>query len=120
MVGIMGLPPTPPMPNDGNLLACRTNANHFPRLAFGVIPCDKYNHCGGEGLFRITARTLSGWPPSLPTESQLHLEQKSHLTPPPLCFLRLAGKPVTSGRKKVRADIEALTRVISSKHLNTY
>jgi hypothetical protein len=57
MVGIMSLPPTPSMPNDGNLLACRTNANHLATLAFGVLPWDKYNHCGGEGIFRITAPT---------------------------------------------------------------
>jgi hypothetical protein len=79
---IMGLPATPSMPNDGDLLARRTNANHLARLAFGVIPCDKYNHCGGEGRFRITARTLFGWPPSPPTESQIHLEEKPHLLPP--------------------------------------
>ena len=58
MVRIMGLPATPSMPNHGHLLACRTNANHLDRLAFGLIPCDKYNHGGGEGLFRITALTL--------------------------------------------------------------
>jgi hypothetical protein len=76
-------------------LACRTNANHLARLAFGVIPCDKYNHCGGEGPFWITARTLSGWPPSPPTESQIHLEEKPHLLPPRIRNLILAGKPVT-------------------------
>jgi len=92
----MGLPATPPMPNDGDLLACRTNADHFARLAFGVIPCDKYNHSGGEGCFRITARTLSSWPPSPPTESQIHLEEKSHLPPPRIRNLRLAGKQVTT------------------------
>jgi len=75
MVRIMGLPATPSMPYNGDLLACRTNADHLSRLAFGVIPCDKYNHRGGEGCFRITARTLSGWPPSPPTESQIHLEE---------------------------------------------
>jgi hypothetical protein len=48
---IMGLPATPSMPNHGDLLARRTNANHLARLAFGAIPCDKYNHCGGEGCF---------------------------------------------------------------------
>jgi hypothetical protein len=30
-------------------LACRTNANHLAGLAFGVVPWDKYNHCGSEG-----------------------------------------------------------------------
>src|ERR1039457_1086321 len=96
MLRIMGLTATPSMPNDGSLLACRTNANHLARLAFGVIPCDKYNHCGGEGPFWITARTLSGWPPSPPTESQIHLEEKPHLLPPRIRNLILAGKPVTA------------------------
>jgi hypothetical protein len=96
MVGILSLPPSPPMPYYGDLLACRTNANHLAGLAFGAVPWDKYNHCGGEGLFRITAPTLSGWPPSLPTGSQLHLEEKSPRYPPALCHLRLAGKPVTA------------------------
>jgi hypothetical protein len=95
MVGVTRLPVAPSMPNHGSLLTCRTNANHLARLACGVVPCDKYNHCGGEGLIRITARTLSGWPPSLPTESQLHLEEKPHLTSPPPRLLRLAGKRVT-------------------------
>jgi hypothetical protein len=58
MVRIMGLPAPPAMANHGVLLAGRTTPNHLARLAFGVIPCDKYNHCGGEGLFRITARTV--------------------------------------------------------------
>jgi hypothetical protein len=31
MVGIMGLPATPSMPNHGDLLACRTNANQSRR-----------------------------------------------------------------------------------------
>jgi len=56
VVRVMGLPPSPSMPNHGDLLACRTNANHLARLACGVIPCDKYNHYGGEGFFRIAAR----------------------------------------------------------------
>ena len=92
---IMGLPATPSMPNDGELLARRTNAKHLARLAFGVIPCDKYNHSGGEGRFRITARTLFGWPPSPPTESRIHLEGKTHLLSPIIRNLRLAGKRVT-------------------------
>jgi hypothetical protein len=96
MIRIMRLSAPPSMPNHGDLMAERTNPNHHARLAFGVVPWDKYNHCGGEGLFRITARTLSGWPPSLPTESQFHLEEKSHLTLPTLCFLRLAGKRFTA------------------------
>jgi hypothetical protein len=70
--------------------------NHLVGLAYDLIPCDKYNHRGGEGLFRITARTLSGWPPSLPNGSQVHLEEKHHLTAAPLCFLTLAGKPLTT------------------------
>jgi hypothetical protein len=37
MVRIMGLPVAPSMPNHGDLLACRTNANHLARLAFGVF-----------------------------------------------------------------------------------
>src|ERR1039457_5381479 len=37
MLRIMGLTATPSMPNDGSLLACRTNANHLARLAFGVM-----------------------------------------------------------------------------------
>src|SRR5258708_8306844 len=49
MVGIMGLPATPSMPNHGDPLACRTNAHHLAGLAFGVVPCNKYNHGGGEG-----------------------------------------------------------------------
>jgi hypothetical protein len=94
MVRIKGLPATPSMPNDGNLLACRTNTHHFAGLAFGMIPCDKYNHCGGEGPFRITARTLSCWPPSPPTESQIHLGKKPHLLPPGIRNPILAGKRV--------------------------
>jgi hypothetical protein len=90
-----GPPATPSMPDDGDLLACRTNTNHFARPACGVIPCDKYNHCGGEGPFRITAQTLSGWPPSPPTESRIHLEGKTHLLSPIIRNLRLAGKRVT-------------------------
>ena len=96
MVRIMGLPATPSMPDHGCLLAGRTNPNHLAGLAFGVVPCDKYNHGGGEGRFPITARTLSGWPPSLPTESQFHLEEKPHLTQPPLYLPRLAGKRFTT------------------------
>jgi hypothetical protein len=96
---ILSLPASPAMPNHGSLSACRTYANHLARLAFGIVPCDKYNHSGGEGFFRITAPTLSGWPPSLPTESQFHLEEKSHLSPPLLYFPRLAGKRVTRYRR---------------------
>ena len=58
MVRIMRLPVPPSMPNHRDLLAYRTNPDHLAKLAFGVVPCDKYNHCGGEGLFRITARTF--------------------------------------------------------------
>ena len=98
MLRIVGLPVTPSMPNHGDRFACRTNANHLERLAFGVVPWDKYNHRGGEGLFRITAPTLSGWPPSLPNGSHVHLEEKLQLTTPPLPPLRLAGKLVTTAK----------------------
>ena len=110
MLRIMGLTATPSMPNDGSLLACRTNANHLARLAFGVIPCDKYNHCGGEGPFWITARTLSGWPPSPPTESQIHLEEKPHLLPPRIRNLILAGKPVTAPQKFLAHSSQSLAQ----------
>jgi hypothetical protein len=91
----MGLPATPSMPNHGDLLACRTNANHLAGLAFGVVPWDKYNHCGGEGS--------SGSPLQRCPVGRLRylLDHKSiwkkslTLTPPPLYLLRLAGKQVT-------------------------
>jgi hypothetical protein len=112
MVCIMGLPATPSMPNHGDLLASRTNANHLARLAFDLIPCDKYNHCGGEGLFRITApKQLSGWPPSLPNESQVHLEEKPHLTLATLYFPILAGKRVTDSENNSSPSFQELTTI---------
>src|ERR1039457_6762686 len=89
-----------------------TNANHLARLAFDLIPCDKYNHCGGEGLFRITApKQLSGWPPSLPNGSQVHLEEKPHLTLATLYFPILAGKRVTDSENNSSPSFQELTTI---------
>jgi hypothetical protein len=87
------------MSNHRGLLAGGTGANHLAGLAFGVVPWDKYNHGGGEGSPEHRFQRLSGWPPSLPTESQLHLEENTHLSWHELYLPKLAGKTVTAVRR---------------------
>ena len=51
MARIVGPPPSPTMSDDGWLMTCRADANKIEGLAFGIVPCDKYNHRGGEGSY---------------------------------------------------------------------
>ena len=102
MVGILRLAAAPSMPNYGGLLASRTNANHRQRLAFGVIPWDKYNHCGAPKA--VAGSPLERCPVVWPSRLLHHTSiwKKNLILPlPRIGLLRLAGKPITELAKKL-------------------
>src|SRR5580704_34141 len=63
---------------------------------------------------RSPRETLSGWPPSLPTESHFHLEEKPQLLSPEACHLRLAGKTITPSATLFTTDLFADSKAIYS------
>src|ERR1035438_8726749 len=77
------------------MLACRTNANHLAGLAFGVVPWDKCNHCGGEGSSGSPLQRCPVGRLRYLMDHKAIWKKNLTLTPPPLYLLRLAGETFT-------------------------